>query len=258
MNTAENREYFVMPEEQPMTMNDFLDGLDRKDKNRVCYIQKQNSNLQHDFTELHEDLDMSTLQFASDAFNKSADAANFWMGDERAITSMHKDPYENMYCVISGYKDFILIPPTDLPFVPRTKFPTGNYKTDESGEMVIDPIVDGMILNNLKTIVSILLAAYANSIPITVNDKNVDIEWVSIDPLNPDLTKYPDYVKATAFEVRLNAGDILYLPSLWYHHVRQSHKCIAINFWYDMDYDSRYCYYKMMENLLGYGYLAYP
>lgn len=140
----EEREFFVMPEEQTMTMNDFLDCLDRKDDDKICYIQKQNSNLEHDFPELCDDLDMSTLQFASDAFNKAPDVANFWMGDERAITSMHKDPYENIYCVISGYKEFILIPPTDLPFVPRGKYPTGNYKTDANGELIIDPIVDGM------------------------------------------------------------------------------------------------------------------
>lgn len=81
----------------------------------------------------------------------------------------------------------------------------------------------------------------------------MNVEWVSIDPLKPDFEKYPDYAKASVFEVRVNAGDILYLPSLWYHHVRQSHKCIAVNFWYDMDYDARYCYYKMVEKLCGFG-----
>ena len=28
---------------------------------------------------------------------------------------MHKDPYENIYCVVRGTKDIILQPPTDLP-----------------------------------------------------------------------------------------------------------------------------------------------
>ena len=78
------------------------------------------------------------------------------------------------------------------------------------------------------------------------------IDWVSIDPLKPDTTKYPNYKSANIYQVRINAGDILYLPSLWYHHVEQSHKCIAVNFWFDMDYDSRYCHYKMMERLCGY------
>lgn len=40
---------------------------------------------------------------------------------------MHKDPYENIYCVIDGYKDFILIPPTDLPYVPYKRYPQAEY-----------------------------------------------------------------------------------------------------------------------------------
>lgn len=87
----------------------------------------------------------------------------------------------------------------------------------------------------------------------TDENEPIEVEWVSIDPVEPNIENYPNYEKASVFEIRVNAGDILYLPSLWYHHVRQSHKCIAVNFWYDMEYDARYCYYKMMEKLCGYG-----
>lgn len=134
---------------------------------------------------------------------------------------MHKDPYENMYSVISGYKDFILIPPTDMQYVPRSSYPVGTY-TKIDNKFIVKP---------------------SNSKPIS---------WVSIDPLQPNLNTYPEYAKCNVYHVRVNAGDVLYLPSLWYHHVRQSHKCIAINYWYDMEYDARYCYYKMMENLCGF------
>lgn len=102
----DGKEYFVMPEEQTMTMESFLDMLeDRrwvKDGHQVNikindmhphlsgpvpYIQKQNSNLTTDFSELMNDINMDTLRFAYEAFNKEPDAVNFWMGDERAITS---------------------------------------------------------------------------------------------------------------------------------------------------------------------------
>ena len=36
--------------------------------------------------------------------------------------SVHKDHYENLYCVVKGWKRFILIPPSDLPFVPYGEF----------------------------------------------------------------------------------------------------------------------------------------
>lgn len=193
----------------------------------VHYIQKQNSNLTEEHPELVDDLDDSLLHFAKLAFNKEPDAINFWMGDSRAITSMHKDPYENIYCVISGFKDFILIPPVDVHLVPRETYQSAVYETDKNGIMQIKPLFDD------------------NNKPITLN-------WVSIDPLAPDLRKYPNYSKANVFRVRINAGDMLYLPSMWYHHVEQSHKCIAVNYWFDMDYDSRYCLFKMMERMCGY------
>ncbi|XP_035795793.1 bifunctional peptidase and (3S)-lysyl hydroxylase Jmjd7-like [Anopheles albimanus] len=224
----ETEEHFVLPLEQTMRMEDFLSALDRKDPNSVLYIQRQNSNLTEDFEELWNDVNEASLDFASEAFNKKPDAINFWMGDERAITSMHKDPYENIYCVLSGYKDFILIPPIDLHNVPRKHYPMGVYMQENDDSLVIEPILDEI-------------------------GKPRMIEWVSVDPLAPDLEQFPSFANATQYEIRLNAGDMLYLPSLWYHHVRQSHKCIAVNFWYDMEYDARYCFYKMVEKLCNYG-----
>ncbi|XP_058057933.1 bifunctional peptidase and (3S)-lysyl hydroxylase Jmjd7 isoform X1 [Anopheles bellator] len=224
----DSEEHFVLPMEQTMRMADFLSALDRKDSDSILYIQRQNSNLTEDFGDLWNDVCETSLEFASDAFNKSPDAVNFWMGDERAITSMHKDPYENIYCVISGYKDFILIPPIDLHNVPRKRYPMGIYMQEGDNNLVVEQILDEIGKPRL-------------------------IEWVSVDPLAPDLERFPSFANATTYEIRLNAGDILYLPSLWYHHVRQSHKCIAINFWYDMEYDARYCFYKMVEKLCNYG-----
>jgi len=48
-----------------------------------------------------------------------------------------------------------------------------------------------------------------------------------VDPLNPDTETYPQFRNARCLEVTLCAGDALYLPSLWYHHVRQTHATIA-------------------------------
>ncbi|KAK6184339.1 hypothetical protein SNE40_006829 [Patella caerulea] len=117
---------FVMPEERLMSMSSFLDILDTPGK-EVFYIQKQNSNLTDEFTEILRDVD-SNLKLGEEAFGKQPDAVNFWMGDGRAVTSMHRDHYENLYCVISGWKKFILIPPTDLPYIPYEDYPTGIFK----------------------------------------------------------------------------------------------------------------------------------
>ena len=65
---------------------------------------------------------------------KVPDAVNFWMGDERAVTSMHKDHYENLYCVVDGAKTFTLIPPSDQPFIPYQLYQTATYKETSPGD----------------------------------------------------------------------------------------------------------------------------
>ena len=77
------------------------------------------------------------------------------------------------------------------------------------------------------------------------------VPWVAINPLNPNLEEYPDFVRAKAVTVTVEAGEMLYLPSLWFHHVQQTHGCIAVNFWYDMEYDIKYNYYKFVEKLVN-------
>ena len=77
---------FMMPEERRMNMNQFLQNIDNPDDDEVLYIQKQNSNLTDEFREIMEDVD-DEIEWASQAFGKSPDAINFWMGDERAVTS---------------------------------------------------------------------------------------------------------------------------------------------------------------------------
>ena len=137
------------------------------------------------------------------------------------ILTVHKDNYENIYCVVKGYKDFLLHPPTDAPWIPYKKFIPAIYKFNESsGEFTIEPEKD------------------ADEVP-----------WVCIDPLNPDIKAFPQYENSFPVKCRVRSGDALFLPSLWYHHVRQSHGCIAVNYWYDMEYDMKYNYYQLLQNL---------
>ncbi|KAK7880072.1 hypothetical protein WMY93_033264 [Mugilogobius chulae] len=63
------------------------------------------------------------------ALGKTPDAVNFWLGEENAVTSMHKDHYENLYCVISGEKHFLLLPPTDRPSSLRS-LPAGRVSAE--------------------------------------------------------------------------------------------------------------------------------
>lgn len=79
-------EFFVMPEERLLTMSEFLNTLENAKKDSVFYIQKQNSNFINSFRKLWSDAEIE-ISWATQAFGKQPDAVNFWMGDERAVTS---------------------------------------------------------------------------------------------------------------------------------------------------------------------------
>ncbi|XP_011873648.1 PREDICTED: jmjC domain-containing protein 7 [Vollenhovia emeryi] len=222
----DGKEFFVMPEERLLAMSEFLDRLENTREDSVFYIQQQNSNFICNFRKLWPDA-ATEISWASKAFGKQPDAVNFWMGDARAVTSMHKDPYENIYCVVSGEKNFILHPPTDLPWIPYRNYPSAVYKEREPGKWIVDSIGN----------------------ETADSEKITSTPWICVDPLNPNYEKSPEYRNTHRLKVTLGAGDVLYLPSLWFHYVRQSHACIAINYWYDMEFDIKYAYFKALETL---------
>ena len=64
-------------------------------------------------------------------------------GQAVAAVSVHKDPYENIYCVVRGHKDITLQvshgrdwqcvhspvqPPTDLPWLPYREYSPAVYR----------------------------------------------------------------------------------------------------------------------------------
>ncbi|XP_076089323.1 tRNA wybutosine-synthesizing protein 5-like [Mytilus galloprovincialis] len=69
-------------------------------------------------------------------------------------------------------------------------------------------------------------------------------EVLDID--NPDLEKYPNFINATRYEGVLQAGDILFIPALWFHNVIALEFGIAVNvFWKHLDdnlYDNKDTY----------------
>lgn len=66
-----------------------------------------------------KDVNQDIIKFFSQNFfdNAMPDAQNLWMGYNDSVSSMHKDPYENIYCVVQGEKHFTLMPPDCYPFM---------------------------------------------------------------------------------------------------------------------------------------------
>ncbi|KAH7430237.1 hypothetical protein KP509_09G089500 [Ceratopteris richardii] len=196
----------------------------------VAYAQEQNSCFLTEYSALSADAD-THIPWATEAFGCLPEAVNLWIGNEKAVTSFHKDHYENLYAVIAGEKHFTLLPPTDIHRLYIKEYPCAHYEKCE-GKFVIE------------------------------QEKPVKfIPWASVDPYPPaELLsearfKFPKYFNGPKpFTCTLQAGEILYLPSLWFHHVRQSPdlegRTIALNFWYDMQFDIKYAYHNFLESLI--------
>lgn len=123
--------------------------------------------------------------------------------------------------MVNGHKDITLFPPTDAPWLKYDQFQPAIYeRDDQTGGFKIKPLPDER-----------------------------EVPWIMVDPDEPNLDLYPEYANAKAYKLRLNTGDVLYLPSLWYHHLKQSHGCIAVNFWYDMEFDVKYNYYTVLQKI---------
>ncbi|KAI7901958.1 JMJD7-PLA2G4B protein-like protein [Cokeromyces recurvatus] len=188
-----DKDYFAMPYEDHMTFNSFLDIMEGKvTSDNANYISLQNGSLPIEYSAIEKDVDPD-ITWCSEALGKKPDAVNFWFGDEKSSTSLHKDPYENCYAVIRGQKTFILYPPTEYYCMHESLYQNAIYE--------LNPTTNKLELKPL---------AESETTP-----------WIPVNPLYPDFIKYPRFAYACPITVTLNEGDMLYLPALWFHQVLQ-------------------------------------
>ena len=170
-----------------------------------------------------------SLSWGVEAFGNNPEAVNIWIGDERSISSWHNDFYENLYGVVVGTKIFDLLPPTTkwkYSSCPRASFfkQTKNQKIVEKKNY------------------------YGTTHPVKdFPDWQIGYDALEYTPWidhNPHETPEP-----APLRVKVQAGEILYLPSLYYHRVTQTEMTIAVNYWHDMAYDAKYVYYNFIQNL---------
>jgi len=114
---------------------------------------------------------------------KGPDAINLWIGNSDSTTTLHKDNYENIYCQIVGSKDFVLLSPLETACV-NEKFMPG--------------------------------ATYSSSMEIVPDDPPAQVPCALWDPDKPteNTTKFSHLGRP--LRVKLNPGDLFYLPATWY------------------------------------------
>ncbi|KAI5848980.1 cupin-like domain-containing protein [Tricharina praecox] len=211
----DGKRYFVKPHERQMPFGEFLDDLQAKvtsesESAMVRYAQSQDDNLLREFAPLAADVGRD-IPWASEALGQQPDAANVWIGNERSVSALHKDNYENLFCQISGYKRFVLISPYEAICVRETSLQAATY--------VPNPHTQRLAIVPDEPASEVLF-------------------WPTVDPDSPPGTAWWRYCRP--MEVELAPGDVLYLPAMWYHKVSQRGSdeglCCAVNYWYDMEF----------------------
>ena len=69
--------------------------------------------------------------------------------------------------------------------------------------------------------------------------ENSDFATSSVDPMNPNLNEFPLFANARSVVVDLMAGEMLYLPAGWAHHVENLSTSLMINYWMSRDHFAR-------------------
>ena len=183
------------------------------------------------------------------------DAVNLWAGDERAVSAMHKDHYENLFYVLSGEKVFGLCPPSDAPFLYEREVLSGRFEVSGWQKSDTNSTLTGPLLQSPKW--SVALDRLEESIDSSSTDKQCSrVHWIATDLFGNHSNRsdhdkeFPLSKYTHPITVRVNAGELLYLPSLWFHRVTQTKETVGINYWYDMNFESpMWCYFHFLQQL---------
>lgn len=143
------------------------------------------------------------------------EAINLWVGGSRSVSAEHRDPYENIFYVCSGTKFFDLRPPSDVGFLREAEFTAGAFAFDrDAGGWHVVP------------------------------DGENTVRWIdSSDCDNPEASCG---TPSRHIRVKVRAGEMIYIPSLWFHRVSQTEETVGVNYWFDMVFDAKWCYYNFV------------
>ena len=232
---------FVQPEMREMALGDAVALLLAKDGSAgVPYVAAQNDSLRREVPGLLAAVHGGDLPWAPWRA-ADADAVNLWVGDERSLTSCHKDHYENLVAVVLGEKIFRINAPAEALWVYEREVAAGRFRQDAGGDWRID--VDGapgVTVAGERRPAGWRWLHRGAAEPLAAALRGARRQpWIFADPWQPVAALTPLFsLYADTQEVRVAAGDVLYLPPLWHHAVTQSGFCVAVNCWYDMHFDT--------------------
>ncbi|MBW4447043.1 MAG: cupin-like domain-containing protein [Spirirestis rafaelensis WJT71-NPBG6] len=67
-----------------------------------------------------------------------------------------------------------------------------------------------------------------------VGERGSHAHFSKVNPINPNFELFPKFPWHEKIEVILKAGEMLYIPPFWWHHVTAIDENISLSFWYDL------------------------
>ena len=204
---------FVKPYEARMPFSSFVDAIesplhapDGVPRRAVHYVSHQNDSLSSEYEALWADVELA-LPWADAAFGRPPAATNFWMGEDAARTTVHADLFDNVYCVVSGRKEFHLLPPQEGHVLRRQRYPSAAYT----------PSADGS----------------SHALVLEFDEPAAEVLW---SPVHLD---HGSSEQLRPVRASVGPGEVLFLPALWWHAVGQrggegcAPSTVAVNYWYE-------------------------
>jgi jumonji domain-containing protein 7 len=195
----------------------------------ILYLQAQNDCLRSEFPSLLTQLPLPLHpSWVTTVLGTEAEAINLWIGTKHSISTLHSDPYENLYVVVRGRKRFYLTPPGEGWFYCKTKFATASWVPRNSSDQCQEEGEDG--------------TSKVPEVELRPDEPEAQIPWHPVphpQHIPPEvLERYARLNdRPKPYEVTVEAGDMLYLPRGWLHHVEQEEDeeglCVAVNSWFD-------------------------
>ncbi|KRZ13003.1 JmjC domain-containing protein 7, partial [Trichinella zimbabwensis] len=162
--------------------------------------------------------DVNEMPFVKNILNLNH--LNIWMSDGNTLGKLHFDEYDNFLCQIRGKKQLILFDP------------------HQSSRLYEGHILEAMFTYRNGTFYRDRLL------------KSTSMTMSPVDITLPDFEKFPFAKNAVPLNCTISEGDVLFLPSFWWHEVQSypnevEHQNIAVNFWYEpfwkKEFPCRFC-----------------
>eukprot|EP01051_Picozoa_sp_SAG22_P001201 SAG22_NODE_45_length_24718_cov_12.462448_4_plen_644_part_00 len=165
---------------------------------------------------------------------------NLWMGQTREdggsdfVTHQHRDSNDNIYAVLAGKKHFKLIAPTVAHLLHTVSptihvSPSGHSTQMDPPDRGYTPPVSIEHFSMLGTAFDFVSAAAAAAAARAEGSSGEEAEAQN----NDGRASQQQRIDAATVDVRLEPGQLLYLPAGWFHEVHTSGgRHMSVNFWW--------------------------